>query len=82
MIDFPTLPDFLRITQAERNVAWKGKVVRSLGRGNVAMPKRNQMTPEARALLKDMERREKEKRDARFAELRERAELKKHQAGR
>lgn len=77
------IPDFLRRTperQAEINASWKGKRLRSVGAGSFDLKPKKVLDPDVKAFLREQEKREKAKRDARFAMLRERAALAKKQA--
>ncbi len=64
------IPDFLRITQAERNAAWKG---RKLTRQGSAFREKPTKVEEAatRKLRKELEAAEAAKQGARFARLKE-----------
>lgn len=81
MTDMPELPDFLRIPQAERAAAWKGRQTRSIRSMKFALPKK-QIPADVLAFMKQEEKRRKAAMAERFAMLRERDELKKRQAGR
>jgi len=68
MIDYPDLPNFLRIPQAERDSAWKG---RKLTKITIMAPPPKDEDPATRKLRKEIEAQEKAKREERFARLRE-----------
>lgn len=79
-----SIPAFLRIPQSERNAAWRDMPVAARPRKEAwarprpprgwpaDMPVPKTITPEAIALAREIDRRTKAKRDARFAALRAR----------
>jgi len=70
MTDYPDVPDYLRIPQAERTAAWKGRKLTKQGSGfRAATTKIEEAT--TRRLRKELERTEEAKKAARFAALRE-----------
>jgi hypothetical protein len=76
MYDMPDLPDFLRIPQAARNAAWRGRKVRSMQAAKLKMPKK-EIPADVLAFMKEEEKRRKAAMAERFAMLRERAAEKK-----
>jgi hypothetical protein len=68
--DYPAFPDFLRIPQAERAAAWKGRKLTRQGSGFRAAPTKIEEAT-TRQLRKELERAEEAKKAARFAALRE-----------
>lgn len=81
MTDMPDIPDFLRISQERRAETWKGRRVRSIRTMKFAVPKKD-IPADVRAFMKEDARKRKAAQDERFAMLKERAALKKRQAGR
>lgn len=67
---FPDLPDCLRIPQAERKAAWKGRKLTQQGSNFKAKPTKVEEAA-TRKLRKEIEAAEAAKREARFAALRE-----------
>ena len=66
------IPEFLKIPQAERAAAWKGRKLTVQGSNFRSKP--TKVEEEAtRKLRREIEAQEKAKRDARFAMLRERS---------
>lgn len=72
------IPDFLRIPQAERNAAWKGRRLTKMmkdERGSVTLTRHEDA--QTRAFRREIEKQKKAKQAERFAMLRERAAEKK-----
>jgi hypothetical protein len=67
---YPDFPDFLRIPQAERYAAWRGRKLTTQGSGfKAAVSKAEEAA--TRQLRKELDAREEAKKTARFAALRE-----------
>lgn len=69
MSSYPDIPDYLRIPQAERNAAWKGRKLTRQGSGFKPAPTKIEEAA-TRQLRKELERAEEAKKAARFAALR------------
>lgn len=69
-MNFPDLPDFLRIPPAERKAAWKGRKLTVQGSNFKAKVSKVEEAA-TRKLRKEMEAADVAKREARFAALRE-----------
>jgi hypothetical protein len=76
MHDYPDIPDYLRIPQAERAKAWVGRKL-TKPRGDVKVTRNED--PSTKAFRREMERLEAEKKAQRFAMLKEMAAEKKRQ---
>jgi hypothetical protein len=70
MMQFPDLPDFLRIPQDERREAWKGRKLTKQGAGFKAPTSKTEEAA-TRQLRKEVEAQAAAKREARFAALQE-----------
>ena len=68
--DLPDIPLFLRIPQAERNAAWKGRRLTKQGSNFGKLVKKDE-DPATRQLRREMEKAEARKKAERFARLRE-----------
>jgi hypothetical protein len=77
MMDFPELPDFLRISQDARKEAWRGK---KLTKPKGDFMEKKPEDPTTRAFRKALEKREAEKKAERFAYLKEMAAERKKKA--
>lgn len=71
MRDALDIPAFLRIAQGDRRAAWKGRRLTKQGAGFKA-PVTREEEAATRALRREIEKQQAEKRAARFAALRER----------
>jgi len=71
MYDYPELPDFCRIPQAERKAAWKGRKLTRQGSMFVKPTKAEDAA--TRKLRREIEAAEVAKKVARFARLKEMA---------
>ena len=70
MIQFPDLPEFLRVPQDERRALWRGRKLTKQGAGFKA-PVTKVEEAATRQLRKELAAAEAAKREARFAALRE-----------
>jgi hypothetical protein len=68
MMDFPELPDFLRIPQADRNALWRGRKLTKPKKW-VAPPKDED--PSTRRFRREMEKQAADKKAAAIVRLRE-----------